>query len=81
MKKKSDFESQMARLQQIVSSLEGGELPLEKGIELYKEGMALVRDCRSRLEQARHEVQVLSHGKWEPFGQEQEKEQDEHPSD
>jgi exodeoxyribonuclease VII small subunit len=68
MKKKTDFESQLERLQQIVQRLESGELPLEQGIELYKEGMGLVRSARQKLEQARHEVEILSRGKWEPFG-------------
>jgi exodeoxyribonuclease VII small subunit len=74
MKKKVDFETQMARLQQIVQTLESGELPLEKSVELYKEGVVLARSCRQKLEHARHEVEVLSQGKWVPFGNEREEE-------
>jgi exodeoxyribonuclease VII small subunit len=81
MKKKTDFESQLARLQQIVQSLESSELPLEKGIDLYKEGMILVHGCRQKLEQARHEVEILSKGKWEPFGSLEPEVQDDSQSD
>jgi exodeoxyribonuclease VII small subunit len=81
MKKKTDFESQLARLQQIVQSLESSELPLEKGVDLYKEGMALVHSCRQKMEQARHEVEILSQGKWEPFGPLESEAQDEPSSD
>jgi exodeoxyribonuclease VII small subunit len=81
MKKKTDFESQLARLQQIVQSLESSELPLEKGIDLYKEGMILVHGCRQKLEQARHEVEILSKGKWVPFGSPESEVQDDSQSD
>ena len=32
------FEKKLARLQEIVDALESGDLPLEKGMALYKEG-------------------------------------------
>ena len=40
------FEKKMARLQEIVAALESGDLPLEKGMALYKEGAACSRYCR-----------------------------------
>lgn len=54
--KKPDFEKRMQRLQTIVESLERGDLPLEKGVALYKEGLSLAASCRKRLAEARHEV-------------------------
>ena len=39
-KKENLFEKKMARLQEIVSALESGDLPLEEGMALYKEGAA-----------------------------------------
>ncbi len=58
-KKKDDFEAQLARLQEIVEKLEGGEMPLEEGVELFKQGVALARNCRERLDKARSEVTIL----------------------
>lgn len=40
-KKENLFEKKMARLQEIVSALESGDLPLEEGMALYKEGAGM----------------------------------------
>lgn len=50
---KATFEKNMDRLQQIVDQLESGELPLEKGVALYKEGQTLAGACRRQLSEAR----------------------------
>lgn len=57
-RKKETFESNMARLQEIISMLESPGLPLEKGIELYREGMQCSAFCKQELEKARHEVSI-----------------------
>lgn len=59
-KKKQDFESRLARLTEIVETLEREDAPLEKGMDLYKEGVELVKACREQLEKARYEVTVYS---------------------
>lgn len=56
------FESQLARLEAVVDALEQGEVSLEKSVALYKEGLALVKDCRGQLAEARHMVEVFSQG-------------------
>ncbi len=56
------FEVKMARLQEIVSALESGDLPLEKGMALYKEGAECSRFCREQLEKARHELSLWQDG-------------------
>ena len=48
-----NFEQKLARLQEIVRRLENQELPLEEGLELFKEGSELVQNLREHLEQAR----------------------------
>ncbi len=50
----------MQRLQKIVQELEKKELPLEKGVQLFKEGMEITRSCREQLEKARHEINMLT---------------------
>lgn len=61
------FEVKMARLQEIVSSLESGDLPLEKGMALYKEGAECSRFCREQLEKARHELSLWQDGELKPL--------------
>ena len=56
------FEAGLKRLHEIVERLESGELPLEEGVALYKEGLAVARDCRRRLEQAKLDVGVFQDG-------------------
>ncbi|WP_147822275.1 exodeoxyribonuclease VII small subunit [Salidesulfovibrio onnuriiensis] len=56
------FEQRLERLREIVERLERGELPLEQGVALYKEGLELAKGCGRQLENARHEVKVVSEG-------------------
>ena len=42
----------MKRLGAVVSELEKGDIPLEKAVELYGEGMRLSALCRKQLEEA-----------------------------
>ncbi len=53
------FEASLSRLEEIVSSLEGGELPLEQSLKLFEEGIKLARICNARLEEAERKVEVL----------------------
>ncbi|MBQ8298029.1 MAG: exodeoxyribonuclease VII small subunit [Ruminococcus sp.] len=52
MEEKITFEDNMKRLGAIVSELEKGDIPLEKAVELYGEGMKLSVQCRKQLEEA-----------------------------
>ncbi len=54
------FEDLLARLEQIVSDMENAELPLEKLLEGYEEGMRLVKTCSERLAEAEQKVEILS---------------------
>lgn len=59
---KETFEGRLERLKDVVEKLERGDLPLEEGVALYKEGLELVKACGKQLESARHEVKVVSEG-------------------
>ncbi len=61
------FEQRLERLREIVERLERGELPLEEGVALYKEGLELAKGCGKQLENARHEVKVVSDGLLKEF--------------
>ncbi len=54
--KEESFEKALERLERIAARLEAGDVPLEKGVALYKEGMGLVAACRKRLSAARLEI-------------------------
>ncbi|GIM44547.1 exodeoxyribonuclease 7 small subunit [Collibacillus ludicampi] len=53
------FESALERLEQIVRDLESGELPLEKAIENFQEGMKMAKICRDKLDQAEQKIEML----------------------
>jgi len=53
------FEKNLESLDRIVGQLEDAELPLEKALELYEEGMRLTSVCQQQLEAAEGRVEVL----------------------
>jgi exodeoxyribonuclease VII small subunit len=53
------FESSLEALEQIVHELERGDLPLEKSLELFEDGIRLSRQCQERLNQAERRIEVL----------------------
>lgn len=54
------FEESVKRLDEIVKLLEDGGLPLDRSLELYKEGTALSAECRKMLENAELQVSTAS---------------------
>ncbi|MBX5478330.1 MAG: exodeoxyribonuclease VII small subunit [Pyrinomonas methylaliphatogenes] len=59
MSKELDFESALAQLEQIVRELERGDLPLEKSLELFEQGVRLSRECQERLSEAERRIEIL----------------------
>lgn len=57
---RESFETALSRLEQIVGSLEKGDLSLEDSLKLYEEGIARARFCQERLEAAESKIEVLS---------------------
>jgi len=62
------FEECLQRLEKIVDELEKGDLPLEKALGLFEEGIALSASCRKELETAEGRVEILlkQNGKLQP---------------
>lgn len=58
-KKNLTFEESMQRLEQIVRSMERGEVPLEESLKLFQEGTQLVANCEKLLENARLQVKKV----------------------
>jgi len=57
--KPDSFEKNLERLDAIVRKLEDAELPLERALELYEEGMGLSGICQQQLEAAEGRVEIL----------------------
>lgn len=57
--KSDSFEKNLERLDSIVRQLEDAELPLEKALQLYEEGMKLSEVCHKQLEEAEGRVEIL----------------------
>ena len=54
------FEESLAKLEQIVTDLEGGELGLAEALARYEEGVARLRRCHAQLESAERRIELLS---------------------
>jgi len=52
MNNEMSFEKAMERLEEIVNSLEKGDLSLEQALEAYNEGVKLSMYCNDKLEEA-----------------------------
>ena len=64
------LEQSMQELSDIVAKMERGGMPLEETFALYKEGMELLKQCRSAIDGVEKELQIL-----EDDGEEDENEQ------
>jgi exodeoxyribonuclease VII small subunit len=53
------FEASLEALEEIVQQLEGGDLPLEKSLDFFEQGIKLSRQCQERLSQAERRIEVL----------------------
>lgn len=60
--KKQSFETDLARLEEIVRSLEKGEVSLSDSMKLFEEGSALLRRCGDALDEAEQQVVRLRKG-------------------
>lgn len=50
----------MERLEEIVTSMERGETPLEESLALFSEGAKLVKQCSAMLDKAEQQVTKLT---------------------
>ncbi len=54
------FEEALQRLEQIVDTLEAGDLPLEESLKAFEEGVGLARRCARYLEEAEKRIELLT---------------------
>jgi len=60
--KSQTFESALAELEKIVSSMEAGQMPLEQSLAAYKRGAELLKFCQAALQDAQQQVKILENG-------------------
>lgn len=60
--KKVTFEQRIARLEEIVSALEEGDVQLADSLALFEEGTKLIAECGKQLDQAEQKVVKLMKG-------------------
>jgi exodeoxyribonuclease VII small subunit len=58
----ADFESAMGELEQIVETMEAGDLTLEESLGRYRRGAELLRFCQAQLQSVQDQVKVLEDG-------------------
>ena len=56
---KKTFESALARLEEITTELEDGDLSLENSLKKFDEGIQLADYCNARLREAKSKVEIL----------------------
>ncbi len=59
MATKKTFEQSMKQLERIVRELEAGDLPLEKAIQKFEEGIQLSKQCTDMLDKTEQKISIL----------------------
>ena len=54
-----NFEKALENLEQLVSSMESGELSLEDSLKAFETGIKLTRECQTALKEAEQKIQIL----------------------
>jgi len=54
------FEQAIDQLNQIVSRIEQGQIPLQESLEQYEKGMKLIQHCRKILQDAEKRIERVS---------------------
>jgi exodeoxyribonuclease VII small subunit len=58
--KKFNFEKAFQRLEEITKKLEENDVDLDTSVELYKEGMNLLKQCSEKLAEAEKTIYLLT---------------------
>ena len=54
------FEKALERLQEIVETLENGNIDIENSLEYYEEGINLIKQCSSKLKKIENKIALLN---------------------
>lgn len=74
------FEQALTKIEEIVESMEGEELPLEDLVAQYEAGSALLKHCDSVLSSARKRIELITLANREESNSEEPDENSQNPS-
>jgi exodeoxyribonuclease VII small subunit len=60
MSKKENFETNLNKLEKLVTELESGELGLDKSLEKFEDGLKLYNKCKESLISAEKKITILT---------------------
>lgn len=63
----ASYEVALQELEQLIASLEGGQMPLEQLLSGYQRGTALLQFCKGRLEAVQDQIKVLEGSQLKPW--------------
>jgi len=66
----ASYEAALEELEQLVSLIESGQLPLEQLLTGYQRGAELLQFCRDKLQAVENQIKVLDEGTLKPWTQE-----------
>ena len=61
------FEAALGELEQLIATMEAGQLPLEEALAAYQRGTTLLKHCQQQLEDAEEKVRILNQGLLQPL--------------
>ena len=61
------YEAALGELERLVGAMESGQMPLDRLLESYQRGAALLTFCRDRLQAVEEQVKVLEDGQLKPW--------------
>jgi exodeoxyribonuclease VII small subunit len=54
------FENALSELEDIVITMEAGQMPLQEALDAYKRGIVLLRQCQDTLSTAEQQIRILN---------------------
>ena len=60
------FETALAELEDIIQSMESGDMPLETALASYKQGIELIKLCQGKLADAEQQLKILENHELKP---------------
>ncbi len=60
-RKSLNLEKSLSGLETLIEELESGDLPLDKAMQKFEEGVKLTRECQAALLDAEQKIQILLH--------------------
>ena len=66
----ASYEAALEELEQLVTRIESGQMPLDQMLAGYQRGAVLLAFCRKRLDAVQDQIKVLDEGQLQAWSQE-----------